>query len=502
MVGKKTNSNRREDENMATYRTPGVYVEEISLIPPSVAEVATAIPAFIGHTERVPSGYSFTNPKPIRITSMFEYEYYFGGPSPIDFGITVEITDAERTISIDTMGDLYYLMYPNLQMYFRNGGGPCYIVSVGDYATTKDMDLFRDGIDSLRDEDEPTLIVLTDATTIVSTAPGSSPPTMSAFDYYGLCVYALQQCGELKDRFTIVDVVEISGAELNSERINDDSEDMREYIVGPDLKYGASYYPYIKTTLPHYYDEGNAESPSTGTVMVTITQPEASPPVSDETYELGAPEIKEDMTDLYNEVKAELNRQRMTLPPSGAMAGIYARVDRTRGVWKAPANESVLGVLGPDIKINKDQQEPLNVHSTGKSIDAIRAFVGKGTLVWGARTLAGNDNEWRYVSVRRLFNMIEESIQESTEWVVFEANDAMTWLKVKTQIEVYLEGLWRQGALAGPSPAAAFFVNVGLGVTMNNDDILNGRMNIEVGIAAVRPAEFVILKFSHKMQEA
>jgi hypothetical protein len=208
------------------------------------------------------------------------------------------------------------------------------------------------------------------------------------------------------------------------------------------------------------------------------------------------------MTDLYNAVKAELSRHLMTLPSSGAIAGIYARVDRTRGVWKAPANENVLGILGPDIKINKEQQEPLNVHTTGKSIDAIRAFVGKGTLVWGARTLAGNDNEWRYVSVRRLFNMIEESIQESTEWVVFESNDAMTWLKVKTQIEVYLEGLWRQGALAGPSPSAAFFVNVGLGVTMNNDDILNGRMNIEIGIAAVRPAEFIILKFSHKMQEA
>ena len=483
---------------MATYRTPGVYVEEISLVPPSVAEVATAIPAFIGHTEKVPDGYNYENPEPIRITSLFEYEYYFGGPAAIDFIVTAVKTTAGNTISVDSMGDFEYLMYPNLQMYFKNGGGPCYIISVGDYTTEKDKDLFEGGINALRNEDEPTLIVLTDATTILNeVSPPESPPQYTASDYYDLCGIALTQCGELKDRFTIVDVVQISNSEIISTKIDDDSEDMRQYLSSPYLKYGASYYPYLKTTLPHYYMEGDGTSPAWGTVTVNVD----NPPLSG-VYELGDPALKEGMTDLYNEIKATLNNIRITLPSSGAVAGIYARVDRTRGVWKAPANEVVSGVLGPTIKINNDLQEPLNVHTTGKSIDAIRAFVGKGTLVWGARTLAGNDNEWRYVSVRRLFNMIEESIQESTEWAVFEGNDAMTWLKVKTQIEVYLEGLWRQGALAGPSPAAAFFVNVGLGVTMNNDDILNGRMNIEIGIAAVRPAEFIILKFSHKMQEA
>ena len=185
------------------------------------------------------------------------------------------------------------------------------------------------------------------------------------------------------------------------------------------------------------------------------------------------------------------------------MAGIYAKVDRQRGVWKAPANVSLASVIGPTEKITHEAQQDLNVDPTaGKSINAIRSFTGKGTLVWGARTLAGNDNEWRYVNVRRLFNMIEESVQKSTAFAVFEPNDAGTWLKVKAMIDAYLTGLWEQGALAGSTAETAFFVNVGLGKTMTAQDILEGRLIVEIGIAAVRPAEFIILKFSHKMQEA
>ena len=154
-------------------------------------------------------------------------------------------------------------------------------------------------------------------------------------------------------------------------------------------------------------------------------------------------------------------------------------------------------------KITHGEQEHLNVDPTaGKSINAIRYFTGKGTLVWGARTLAGNDNEWRYVPVRRLFNMIEESTQKATAFAVFEPNDATTWLKVKGMIDSYLYGLWERGALAGSSPESAYFVNVGLGQTMTPQDILEGRMVVEIGVAAVRPAEFIILRFTHKLQEA
>jgi phage tail sheath protein FI len=202
---------------------------------------------------------------------------------------------------------------------------------------------------------------------------------------------------------------------------------------------------------------------------------------------------------MVENIKRELNR----LSPSGAVAGLYAFVDRTRGVWKAPANVSLNSVSGPVQPIDHFDQERLNVDvNAGKSINAIRTFSGRGTILWGARTLAGNDNEWRYVSVRRFFNMVEESVKKSTNWAVFEPNAAPLWIKVKGMIDNYLIQKWREGALAGATPDAAFFVSVGLGKTMTAQDILEGRLIVEIGMAAVRPAEFIILKFSHKMQES
>lgn len=210
-----------------------------------------------------------------------------------------------------------------------------------------------------------------------------------------------------------------------------------------------------------------------------------------------------DTIPVYRSVVNAVQKQAALLPTSGAIAGVYAQVDGDRGVWKAPANVSLSSVVGPWIKLDNAQQEDLNVDvNAGKSVNAVRAFTGKGTLVWGARTLAGNDNEWRYVSVRRFFNMVEKSVRNSTSWAVFEPNDATTWIRVKAMIENYLTNLWQQGALAGAAPASAFFVNVGLGTTMSQVDILEGRMNIEIGMAVVRPAEFIVLKFSHKLQES
>jgi uncharacterized protein len=193
-----------------------------------------------------------------------------------------------------------------------------------------------------------------------------------------------------------------------------------------------------------------------------------------------------------------------TLPPSGAMAGAYAATDSNRGVWKAPANLSLTAVASVARKMQDSELDDLNVPNDGqgKSINAIRFFRGKGILVYGARTLAGNDNEWRYVPVRRLFIMVEESVKKATEQMVFEPNDANTWQRVRAMIGNFLTGLWRDGALVGASPEDAFFVKCGLGETMSAQDILEGKLIVEIGMAAVRPAEFIILKFSHKMQES
>ncbi|NOT50452.1 MAG: phage tail protein [Chitinophagaceae bacterium] len=206
---------------------------------------------------------------------------------------------------------------------------------------------------------------------------------------------------------------------------------------------------------------------------------------------------------VYKTILTGVNNTMTAMPPSGAVAGIFAMVDRTRGVWKAPANVSLNYVIEPATVFTKSELDALNVDVvSGKSINAIRTFFGKGTLIYGARTLAGNDNEWRYVSVRRFFNMVEESVKKATEQFVFEPNDANTWVKVQAMIENFLLVLWRQGALQGAKPEHAFYVAVGLGKTMTALDILEGRMNIEIGMAVVRPAEFIILKFSHKMAES
>ena len=206
---------------------------------------------------------------------------------------------------------------------------------------------------------------------------------------------------------------------------------------------------------------------------------------------------------LYNTILAGLKSASTYVPPSGAVAGIFAYVDRTRGVWKAPANVSISGIIGPKDTFTASQLDALNVDvNSGKSVNAIRKFTGKGTLVYGARTLTGNDNEWRYVSVRRFFNFVEESTKKATEQFVFEPNDANTWVRIQAMIENFLTLLWRQGALQGIKPEHAFYVAVGLGKTMTPIDILEGRLIIEIGMAAVRPAEFIILKFSHKMAES
>ena len=206
--------------------------------------------------------------------------------------------------------------------------------------------------------------------------------------------------------------------------------------------------------------------------------------------------------DGYAEELAKLQAKASIIPPSGAIAGIYAAIDGSKGVWQAPANVSIAAVANVTETISDNDQEDMNVDTeAGKSVNAIRFFTGKGILVWGARTLDGNSNEWKYVPVRRLFNYIEESVQKSTNWAVFQPNDANTWVKIQCQIENFLNNLWRDGALAGSTPDKAYYVKVGQDVTMTADDINNGYLIVEIGIAAVRPAEFIVLKFSHKVQE-
>lgn len=649
-----------------TYKTPGVYIEEIVKFPPSVAQVETAIPAFIGYTEKAKEKEEdlteTLHMDPKRITSMLEYEVHFGFPQKeTALGITITEVDGEKSITVtEPVEDEKspFLMYYAMQMYFANGGGPCHVVSVNTYAdaiannssTPVQFNDLTDGLNTLEKEDEPTLLLFPDATSLANEA-----------DFYNLYNNALAQCKKMQDRFSIIDTyTDDEDVEMN------EPEGVRNLITSDidEKKYGAVYFPYLKTILDYHYDEdaleithntnqpvllsgtndlltniANAQAAMTGlvttlttedtalqamtagdalansstitnaltpiieslsaivedtntivsnartaaansnedavvsaaataaadalavvvedsstiatlitslgthlttiqeaangtavktesanavlalaTVDTTIDAVEAliTPPVITaitnaqavdpdsgnlDGFKLSA--IKDMDSATYNNIKTAINNLPLELPPSSAMAGIYARVDNDRGVWKAPANVSVKYTVKPSQKITNDIQDRLNVDTTaGKSINAIRTFTGKGTLVWGSRTLAGNDKEWRYVPVRRFFNMAEESIKKATEQFVFEPNDRNTWVRVKAMINNFLTLQWRAGALAGPTPDKAFYVNVGLGETMTANDVLDGKMIIEIGMAVVRPAEFIILRFSHKMQEA
>lgn len=179
-------------------------------------------------------------------------------------------------------------------------------------------------------------------------------------------------------------------------------------------------------------------------------------------------------------------------PPSGAMAGIYARSDNSRGVHKAPANEVVRGCTGLSCNYNTGEQDILNPIG----VNLIRALPGQGIRVWGARTISSN-GLWRYINVRRLFIYIEESIRVNTNWVVFEPNSETLWNRVTRTISTFLATCWRDGALAGSSPDQAFFVECGP-TTMTQDDIDNGRLICQIGIAPVKPAEFVIFRITQK----
>jgi phage tail sheath protein FI len=239
----------------------------------------------------------------------------------------------------------------------------------------------------------------------------------------------LNHCERMKYRFAVLD----APPDMSPQEI----AEWRKTTAGYDSKYGALYYPWISVTNP-----------------------------------LGA------------------NGANMLIPPSGHVAGIYARVDGDRGVHKAPANEVVMGALGLELNMTKGEQEGLNPIG----VNCIRAFPGRGIRVWGARTLS-SDPSWRYVNVRRLFNFVEASIENGTQWVVFEPNDQDLWARVRRDVTAFLRNVWRTGALFGATPEQAFYVKCD--EELNPPEVRDlGQLIIEVGLAPVKPAEFVIFRIS------
>lgn len=486
---------------MPSYSTPGVYIEEVPVFPPSVASVATAVPVFIGYTEKAvgKQGEDLTKTE-VRLTSLLEYEAFYGKAPLQDLSIDVKkrVTEGGSLLGVEVTWDTKpsipaQFMHYSMQLYFANGGGPCYVYSVGAHGNASKAD-FTAAFTALDAVDEPTLLVFPDAVKLGSDA-----------DYGSVVDAALTSCNKTQDRFTISDVRNaVPGGTDDNAKVTANYRGKVTKNTIEFVKYGAAYFPYLSTNIPFRTADANVTLKSFKTVTVKDdgSTPEAAV-AGAAGKKLSELSLATSETAVYAAIQSFIQVAYVTLPPSGAIAGVYARVDRTRGVWKAPANVGLSLVLGPAVKISNDMQDGLNIDAgTGKSVNALRAFFGKGTLVWGARTLAGNDNEWRYVNVRRFVNFVEESVKKAIGTFVFEPNDASTWVKVQTMVENFLTNQWRDGALMGAKPEDAFQVVVGLGKTMSADDILNGLMIVELHLAIVRPAEFIVLRIMQKMPES
>lgn len=519
----------------AAIKTPGVYIKELNAFPNSVVEVPTAVPAFIGYTETQP-----TPNIPTRITSLAEFHSKFGGapktkfsytapaangaapaggtapaPAPTGGGAAPANTAAAPPQLVSPADNNRFLMYYGMRLFFDNGGGPCWIVSIGkyDYTKAKEKDKFKDALAALKKIQEPTMLVAPDA--VLLDRPG----------WKEVCQQMLLHCQDMQSRVSILDVYD-----GNLPRESDDTKDVITLFrdaVTDNLNYGQAYYPWVKTSIVDdsevSFDFLTADGITALKAALTteakatfddkdprqkkllelidkvkpadVGAAESNGKAADPTH-LSLVQVSKVYRDAMKAIKDYLNVQ----PPSAGMAGVYTRVDNFEGVFKAPANTGMNSVIEPCVNINSDEQEDLNVPLNGKAVNAIRSFVGRGTLIWGARTLDGNSQDWRYVNVRRTIIMLEQSCKNAALAYVFAPNNASTWLTLKNMISNFLTNQWKAGALVGASREEAFSVDVGLGATMTADDILDGFMRVTVKVALVRPAEFIVITFQQKQQ--
>jgi uncharacterized protein len=513
---------------MKSFVTPGVYVSETNAFSKSVTEVSTSVPAFVGWTERAEENAQLRQRKPVRISSLAEYHEHFGGsptaqyarfsfsrinaasshasfPTPLSARDAMPIYLGSQAYSLSQTGHRY-LLYYSVRHFFMNGGSDCYIISVGTYGAGVNVESLNQGLQTLASEAEPSLVVVPEAV------------LLSQHDCYQFQSQMLEHCAMKRNRFAIFDVWE-------GYRARSDAPDVvsafRDGIVDANRSYGAAYYPWLNTsivdanevTYRNLADEASFDTligAIKGEPLYSRSTESKRIAFDDVLLRLKLTQSDQDAAALHRDLSAlsscyvtlrtELARRLNVLPPSAAIAGVYSTVDQTRGVWKAPANVSLNAVLSPAVSIMSDAQEDLNVTSSGKSINAIRACEGTGVLVWGARTLDGNGLDWRYVNVRRTLMMIEASIRVAMKAYVFEPNTVQTWTVVKAMIDDFLLNLWRRGAMSGATPNDAFSVQIGLGVSMTEHDVTSGRLCVNMLVAMMRPAEFIELALTQQQQ--
>ena len=457
---------------MPTYLTPGVYIEETQSGSMPLSAVGTAVAAFVGYTAKVPTD----DPKdpdglrPRMVTNWSQYMKLYGG-----------FTNS-ALLPLAVYG------------FFLNGGGRAYIVRIPHHSTA------RQEITAAKDVPILDFVnICEDGEVTVEVAPAKDKAAAhSAFDVH---VSGPNKVVETYESMTL-----LKGDAFNvATRINNESK-LIEVMTHVDVATPmvAKKYPLAApkpaTVKPADF-EGDAEK-RVGLEGLVIAEDVTMVMMPDLYTAAMYPNRTEPDLELWKTAQSALvtyctNAGKLKfIPPSGHVAGVWARTDQTRGVWKAPANELIAGVLKVQNEITKGEQEILNPNG----INAIRSFGSRGLRVWGARTLS-SDPSWKYINVRRLFNMVESTILEGTQWVVFEPNDQTLWQRVNRTVYAFLLGLWREGALFGASPSEAFFVKCDA-ETNPPESIDEGKLVVEIGIAPVKPAEFVIFRFSQKTLES
>jgi phage tail sheath protein FI len=508
--------------------TPGVYIDEVNAFPNSVVQVATAVPAFIGYTPNASyEGKSYTM-KPVRITSMNEFSAFFCNAalpkqySPLYFlnkqkkaplaGEYYSFNGDIYTIEPDP-ATIYYL-YNSVRMFFQNGGSVAYVVSLGPYGPATNAPInagdeitnmnvklsdYQTALQALKKVDEVTMYV----------APEST--LLSNADYQTLLEDMLLQSTQMQTYMAIIDVK--GGREPDPILWTKDIDNFRNWTGSNGLKYGAAYYPFVKTTATSI-DQIDYTNIGDMSVLMDILNPPANPNPAAAAI-LNSIKSGNSLTvtqnnqalmvasKTYMQILTIIQDKINTLPPSGVMAGVYSYVDGTRGCWVAPANISPVGVTDLTIQLDDDDQKGLNVDAvSGKSVNALRFFKGQGVLVWGARTLDGNSQDWRYINVRRTVTMVEQSVKDALRAYVFAPNDANTWVTIKSMLEGFLTNVWAEGALQGAKPEDAFTVQIGLGTTMTPQDILDGYLRTTVLLAVTHPAEFIVVTVEQELAKS
>lgn len=498
----------------ATLATPGVYIEEKSSFGSSVVPVQTAVPAFVGYTEKANRSSKSLINKPTKISSFGQFVELFGGAPKTKFNI--EADDSSTVgFKVSIVDGTRFLLYDSIRLFYANGGADCYIVSVGDYSETIDASKLNDptggGIVSLEKHLEPTILVVPDAV------------LLSESDCFSLQAAMLSHCGyKMKNRFAILDVY--NGSQERTFDENDVVNRFREGVGSNFLMWGAAYYPYLNTSVVKSSELDYTVIANPEELVEVLTAEVNNNLEADNISEARAEGIKAEINKILdttdpdlikslqstlsvvcpriNFILEEVGELANLLPPSAAMAGAYTMCDNEESVAKSPANISLGSVVTSSIDINNDNQEELNLPLNGKAVNAIRGFTGKGVLVWGARTLDGNSQDYRYISVRRTMTFLEQSIKFAAEAFVFSPNNSTTWSTLRSTVSNFLNNQWQSGLLAGTSPEDAYDVSIGLGATMTPNDILDGVLKMTIKVAITRPAEFIVITFEQQQQKS